>query len=150
MSSTAIARRLRRDQTDEERELRRALKAGRFVGFKFRRQHPKGKHFLDFFCPAARLSVELDGFQHGLPEHLQRDEERAKFLAAEGIKELRFWNHQWRKNREGVLLEIWEALHRRTGCVKLARKERNHRYVPPKPEQLIQKPVKPPGCWPRR
>jgi very-short-patch-repair endonuclease len=63
--------------------------------------------------------VELDGFEHGLPEHLQRDEERAKFLAAEGIEELRFWNHQWRKNREGVLLEIWEALHRRTGCVKV-------------------------------
>ena len=149
MHSTAIARRLRRDQTDEEAELWRALKAGRFAGFKFRRQHPKGKYFLDFFCPAALLSVELDGFQHGLPEHLQRDEERAKFLAAEGIEELRFWNHQWRKNREGVLLEIWEALHRRTGCVKVMRKKQNHRFVPPKPGQLIPKPAKPPTCRPR-
>src|SRR5437773_11603847 len=117
MNPTAIARRLRRDQTDEEKELWRALKAGRFAGFKFRRQHPKGQYFLDFYCPIARLSVELDGFQHGLAEQLQRDEVRAKFLAAEGIEELRYWNHQWRKNREGVLLEIWEALHRRTGCV---------------------------------
>lgn len=150
MNATAIARRLRRDQTDEEKQLWRALKAGRFAGFKFRRQHPSGKYFLDFYCPAARLSVELDGFQHGLPEHLQRDEERAKFLAAEGIEELRFWNHQWRKNREGVLLEIWEALHRRTGCVKVMRKEQNHRFVPPKPEQMIAKPKKPPVCWPRR
>ncbi len=92
----------------------------------------------------ARLAVELDGFQHGLPEHLQRDEERAKFLAAEGIQELRFWNHQWRKNREGVLLEIWEALHRRTGCMKVVRKEQNQRFLPPKPEQIIAKPTKPP------
>ena len=140
MIPTAIARRLRRDQTDEEKELWRALKAGRFAGFKFRRQHPKGKYFLDFYCPLARLSVELDGFQHGLPQHLERDAERANFLAAEGIAELRFWNHQWRKNREGVLLEIWDTLHRQTGCVNVMRKEQNHRFVPPKPEQLIEKP----------
>jgi ATP-dependent helicase HrpA/adenine-specific DNA-methyltransferase len=150
MNPTAIARRLRRDQTDEEKELWRGLKAGRFAGFKFRRQHPQGKYFLDFYCPTARLSVELDGFQHGLPEHIQRDEERAKFLAAEGVEELRFWNHQWRKNREGVLLDIWAALHRRTGCVKVMRKAQNHRFVPPKPEQLIEKPAKPPMCRPRQ
>jgi len=109
-----------------------------------------GNTFLDFFCPAARLSVELDGFQHGLPEHLQCDEERAKILAAEDIEELRFWNHQWRKNREGVLLEIWEALHRRTGCMKVMRKEQNHRFIAPRPEQLIGKPTKPPTCYPRQ
>jgi very-short-patch-repair endonuclease len=150
MNPTSVARRLRRDQTDEENELWRALKAGRFAGFKFRRQHPKGKYFLDFYCPTARLSVELDGFQHGLPEHLQRDEERAKFLSAEGIEELRFWNHQWRKNREGILVEIWEALRRRTGFVKVMRKEQNHRFVPPKPEQLTERPAKPPVCPPRQ
>src|SRR5215475_4326621 len=118
MNPTATARRLRRDQTDEEKQLWHALKAGRFAGFKFRRQHPIGKYFLDFYCPRARLSVELDGFQHGTPEQIQRDEERAGFLAAEKIEELRFWNHQWRQNREGVLLEILTALHRRTGCIK--------------------------------
>src|SRR5437016_359571 len=105
MNPIATARRLRRDQTEEERQLWRALKAGRFAGFKFRRQHPKGQYLLDFFCPMARLAVELDGFQHGLPDHLQRDEERTRFLAGEGIEQLRFWNHQWRKNRDGVLLE---------------------------------------------
>src|SRR6266700_4006329 len=151
MNPTGIARRLRRDQTDEEKGLWRALKAGRFAGFKFRRQHPKGKYLLDFYCPTARLSVELDGFLHGLPEQLQRDEERARFLEAEGIQELRFWNHQWRKNREGVLLEIWEALHRRTGCVQVMRKKQNHRFVPPQPQQqLIEKPTKPPMCRPRQ
>src|ERR1043165_2623223 len=101
MNSISAARRLRRDQTDEEKQLWRALRAGRFAGFKFRRQHSIGKYFLDFFCPAAKLSIELDGFQHGLPEHRQRDEERERFLATEGIEEMRFWNHQWRKNRDG-------------------------------------------------
>jgi very-short-patch-repair endonuclease len=146
MDPIAIARRLRRDQTDAEKELWRALKAGRFAGFKFRRQR---KYLLDFYCPSAKLSVELDGSQHGLPVHLQRDEERTKYLAAEGIEELRFWNHQWHKNREGVLLDIWAALHARTGCVKVMRKEQNHRFVPPKPEQLIEKPDKPSMWRPR-
>lgn len=57
MNPTTIARRLRRNQTDEQKELWRALKAGRFAGFKFRRQHPCGKYFLDFYCPIARNSI---------------------------------------------------------------------------------------------
>jgi very-short-patch-repair endonuclease len=136
MNSTATARQLRREQTEEEKELWRALRAGRFAGFKFRRQHHADRYYLDFYCPIAKLSVELDGFQHGLPEQHQRDGKREKFLASEGIEELRFWNHQWKNNREGVLLEIWNALHRRTGCVAVMRKVQNHRHVPPKVEQL--------------
>jgi very-short-patch-repair endonuclease len=116
---------------------------GRFAGFKFRRQHLLGKYFLDFYCPAAKLSIELDGFQHGLPEQRQHDEEREKFLASEGVEELRFWNHQWWENREGILLEIWNALHRRTGCVAVMRKVRNHRFLPPKADALIQPPPEP-------
>lgn len=143
VNPTAIARRLRRKQTDEEKQLWRALRAGRFAGFKFRRQHPLGRYYLDFYCPAAKLSVELDGFQHGLPEQQQHDAERKKFLAAQGIVELRFWNRTWRDNRAGVLLAIWNALHQRTGSVIVMRKVQNHRYVPPKPGHLIQAPASP-------
>jgi very-short-patch-repair endonuclease len=137
------ARRLRREQTDEEKDLWRALRAGRFAGFKFRRQHPVGAFVLDFYCAAAKLSVELDGFQHGLPEQKAHDEQREKILLGEGIEEMRFWNHQWRKNRDGVLLEIWHALQRRTGCEVVMRKQQNHRYVPPKASQLKSSPRKP-------
>jgi len=139
MNPTENARRLRRKQTDEEKELWRALRAGRFAGFKFRRQHPLGPYILDFFCPAARLSLELDGSQHGFPEQRQRDAEREKFLSEQGIEELRFWNREWRENREDVLLTIWEALHRRTGCVQILRKEENNRFVPPEPKKIVLK-----------
>ena len=142
-AQTSVARLLRRNQTKEEKELWRALKAGRFAGFKFRRQHHIGTYYLDFFCPTAKLSVELDGFQHGLPEQMQRDCEREKFLDALGIEELRFWNHQWNRHREGVLLDIWAALHRRTGCVAVMRKVENHRFVPPNPDKIIPSPTKP-------
>ena len=142
MNPVTNARRLRRKQTDDEKELWSALKAGRFAGFKFRRQHPLGIYWRDFYCPAAKLSIELDGSQHGFPTWQQHDAEREKFLTTQGIEELRFWNHQWRKNPEGVLLEIWNALHRRTGCVRVVRKIKNHRYLPPNPDQLIQTPEK--------
>ena len=87
-----LARLLRRNQTDEEKQLWQALKAGRFAGFKFRRQHQVGDYYLDFYCPTARLSVELDGFQHGLPEQMHHDAVRKNFLDSQGIEELRYWN----------------------------------------------------------
>ena len=136
MDSIDNARRLRRHQTDEEKQLWRSLRAGRFAGFKFRRQHPVGHYCLDFYCPMARLSIELDGFQHGLPARKRHDEAREHFLGGEDIEELRFWNHQWRKNPVGVLLEIWRAVHRRTGCTQVERKVKNQRFVPPHPDQL--------------
>jgi very-short-patch-repair endonuclease len=128
---------LRRNPTCEEKQLWLALRAGRFAGFKFRRQHPLGDFYLDFYCPIAKLSVELDGFHHGLPEQMQHDAARKDFLEAQGIEELRFWNHQWNKNREGVLVDIWTALHRRTGCVAVVRKVQNRRFVPLNPDQII-------------
>ncbi len=59
-SRTIIARRLRRDATDAERLLWRALRESGMT-WKFRRQHPIGRHVADFACPARKLAIELDG-----------------------------------------------------------------------------------------
>ena len=136
MSLKQIARTLRRNQTEEEKQLWRALRSRRFAGFKFRRQHAIGEHILDFYCADAKLAVELDGFQHGSPEGAQRDIEREKLLAEQGIESLRFWNHQWRKNREGCLLEIWNVVQRRTGCVRVDKDVEEQRFVPPDPQKI--------------
>ena len=144
VNPTGNARRLRRKRTREEAQLWQTLRAGRFAGFKFRRQHPLGGYFLDFYCPAARLAVELDGFEHGLPRQQEHDAARDQFLATEDIEELRFWNHQWRSNREGVLWEIWHALQRRTGCLQVIRKVENNRFVPLPVEKLGKKPDRKP------
>jgi len=137
MTLKPIARELRRNQTDEEKELWRALRGRRFAGFKFRRQHAVGGHILDFYCADAKLAVELDGFQHGLPEGIRSDEVREKFLAEQGVETLRFWNHQWRKNREGCLLEIWNVVQRRTGCVRIMKNAPEQRYIPPDSDEII-------------
>jgi ATP-dependent helicase HrpA/adenine-specific DNA-methyltransferase len=148
MGHAAQARNLRRRQTREEKQLWQALRAGRFAGFKFRRQHPFGAYFLDFYCPQARLSIELDGFQHGTFGEFTRNQERERFLQERGIETLRFWNRQWRSNREGVLLEIWHAVHRRTGCLQTARKEQNYRYKPLGYKQIGEKPPQAPFRYP--
>jgi len=127
---------LRKSLTDAELRLWLRLRNRQLGNFKFRRQHPAGKYTLDFYCSTARLSIELDGFKHGSPEQRRHADARKEFLASMGITELRFWNHQWRNDPEAVLLEIWTALHHRTGCTKVMKKSENHQYLAPNQEQL--------------
>ena len=136
MSLKQIARELRRNQTDDEKALWRALRGRRFAGFKFRRQHTVGDHILDFYCADAKLAVELDGSQHGHPDGMHGDAEREKFLEEQGIVTLRFWNSQWRKNREGCLLEIWNAVQQRSGCVRVMKNAEEQRFIPPDLKQV--------------
>ena len=86
------ARRLRREQTEWEHNLWTRLRRRQLKGFKFRRQHPIGPFFADFFCPEAKLVIEIDGSQHG--DELASDESRTEFLRDAGYKVLRFWNYE--------------------------------------------------------
>ena len=64
------------------------IRRGQLNGWRFRRQQPIGPYFVDFFCPAARLIIEVDG-----PLHDDRaapyDERRQSWLECEGYKLLR-------------------------------------------------------------
>jgi len=134
-----FSRRLRREQTPEEKDLWKALRSRRFAGFKFRRQHEVAPYFLDFYCPLARLAVELDGSGHGLPGQAEHDAERDAFLAAKGIAVLRFWNSEWSRNHEGCLLEIWAALTRRVPADELAKLDTaGARFVPPEEGDIMR------------
>jgi very-short-patch-repair endonuclease len=91
---------LRRDQTEAERLLWRAL--GELpVGRRFRRQHPIGRFIVDFACPARKLAIELDGGQHALLE--TEDAARTSELARRGYRVIRFWNNDVIDNLSGVL-----------------------------------------------
>ena len=139
MFSKETARKLRRNQTKEERELWQALRGRQFAGFKFRRQHVAYGYILDFYCADAKLAVELDGFQHGSPEEIQNDGARSKRLTEQGIEVLRFWNHQWRDNRDGCLLETWNALQRRTGVLHILDNLEKQKFIPPDLKHIKQK-----------
>ncbi|HXJ22753.1 MAG TPA: endonuclease domain-containing protein [Polyangia bacterium] len=88
----ALARRraLRRNSTDAEAALWAHLRAQRFAGFKFRRQHPCGPYILDFYCPGRRIAIELDGGQHFEPKAQAFDEHGTTLLRRHGIQVLRF------------------------------------------------------------
>ena len=89
------------------------LRARRFSAYKFRRNHPLGKYFLDFYCEEASLAIELDGGGHGQPGQQSHDAERTRFLGSQGIKVLRFWNSELRRNRQGIRDTIFRELQAR-------------------------------------
>ena len=80
------------------------------MGPKFRRQHTLGPYTLDFFCPAARLAVELDGSQHYEPEQRARDLARDDWLGLRGIRVLRYSDRDVLLEPEAVTEDIWLAL----------------------------------------
>ena len=104
------ARALRREMTDAESKLWYHLRAHGLAGFKFRRQHPFGPYVLDFYCPIARLVIELDGGQHFEPETLVRDAERTRYLEESGLRVLRFTNFEALSETGATLNAIDEAL----------------------------------------
>jgi very-short-patch-repair endonuclease len=106
----ARARLLRRDSTDAEQLIWKALRAHRLNNASFRRQTPIGPFVADFVCHAANLIVELDGGQHFEKEQIKRDARRSAFLAAKGYRILRFSNDDVMTNRQGVLETIAAAL----------------------------------------
>lgn len=85
-----FARKMRKEPTPAERRLWQLLRNRRLVGFEFRRQHPFGSYVLDYYCPAARLVIELDGDTHAAPAAQEQDARRTEYLERRGLKVLRF------------------------------------------------------------
>ncbi|HEX8126316.1 MAG TPA: endonuclease domain-containing protein [Allosphingosinicella sp.] len=83
------ARQLRREPTPPEFRLWQALRL-RPGELKFRRQHPFDRCTVDFFCPAARVVVEVDGDGHGMGDNPERDARRDAWLRSQGLEVLRF------------------------------------------------------------
>jgi very-short-patch-repair endonuclease len=98
------ARELRQAQTPAEKLLWSKRRDRRLNGYKFRRQQPIGRYIADFFCPEARLIIELDGHSHA--EQVEHDQERTRWLESEGYRVARFYNWDVTRNLAGVLQEI--------------------------------------------
>ena len=104
------ARRLRKRSTEAEKLLWSRLRNRKAAGFKFRRQHPIGDRFADFFCAEAQLAIELDGSGHAGHLKQSADLDRELELHAKGIRLLRFWNTQVFDNLDGVVNAIIYAI----------------------------------------
>jgi very-short-patch-repair endonuclease len=104
---TSVAQRLRRNMTETEQLLWRALRELKGPN-RFRRQHPIGRYIVDFACPAARLAIEIDGGQHAVMR--EADDTRSSEIADHGYRVIRFWNGDVMENLDGVLQIICEQL----------------------------------------
>jgi very-short-patch-repair endonuclease len=83
---------LRSTQTQAEDILWQRLRNRQINNLKFYRQYGVGPYILDFFCPVARMAIELDGEQH--KDSVEYDKEREEFLKDKDIKTIRFWNDE--------------------------------------------------------
>ncbi|QXX73860.1 hypothetical protein MHY1_00661 [Methylovirgula sp. HY1] len=90
----AFAKAMRREMTEPERKLWKALRWRLAVnGTHFRRQVPLGPYIADFCSHGAKLIIEVDGDQHGDDTSIARDAERTAYLNSLGYRVLRFSNH---------------------------------------------------------
>jgi very-short-patch-repair endonuclease len=115
-ASVLSARQLRRNQTEAEAVLWRALRGKRFGGVKFNRQKPitvelNGMEtfvIVDFYCHSRGLVIEVDGSSHIGQETY--DQERTTALESSGLRVMRFSNEQVVRETNAVLTTIKEEM----------------------------------------
>ena len=107
------ARQLRRSATPEETILWAELRGTR-LGIPIRRQHPLGNVVVDFYCPRAKVAIELDGAHHDA----DADAERDRLLAKRGIVAVRFENFRVRENLPAVVTAIRDLVLSRASLLR--------------------------------
>jgi len=112
------ARRMRKDPTQAEALLWEKLRKRRLGGLKFRRQHIINPFIVDFYCPAAKFVIEVDGSVH--KHQKEYDRVREEYLEELGYKIVRFRNEEVIENIEMVLAGVYNT------CMNWLDKKVNH------------------------
>ena len=99
---------MRQCPTRAEAMLWEELRRKQLAGYKFRRQHIIYLFIVDFYCPKAKLIIEIDGEIH--LAQADYDSYRQDVLKQMGYKVLRFSNTQIIKEMAWVLDEIRKEL----------------------------------------
>ena len=102
--------RLRHEMTDAEKRLWGRLRLRQIGGHWFYRQKPIGDYIVDFYCPKARLVIEVDGGQHFSGEIIENDRIRDEYLGSLGLKVLRFANNDVLTHIDAVVESIIEGM----------------------------------------
>jgi very-short-patch-repair endonuclease len=108
-----FSRALRSNMTDAELHLWQRLRNKQLCGVQFYRQKPLLSFIVDFYCPKAKLVIELDGSQHFEPDHHAKDNKRDESLVGMGLKVLRFDDIQVLRETDAVLEVIYAEVMRR-------------------------------------
>jgi very-short-patch-repair endonuclease len=100
-----IRRHLRKNQTNEENILWQRVRRKK-LGARIHRQYSFGTYVVDFYCPEAKLVIELLGQVH--KENIQKeyDKVRYDFLVKQGLFVICVWNSTIMKNLEKFLIDV--------------------------------------------
>jgi len=101
-----LSRKLRENMTDAEIHLWTKIRMRQLKGYQFYRQKPIGDYIVDFFCPRAKLVIEIDGSHHFVNEAIEYDRIRDEYVKSLGLKVLRFTNTDVLTNIDGVVDRI--------------------------------------------
>src|SRR5258706_7313073 len=88
------ARKLRNKLTDAEQRLWNRLRGKQILGIQFYRQRPIGSYIVDFYAPAVRLVIEVDGGHHLDTFHARYDRRRNAHLKPLALIGFRFDDRQ--------------------------------------------------------
>ncbi len=105
-----VSQNLRKSATDAEKYLWSKLRGKQLKGHQFYRQKILGRYIVDFFCPKARLVIELDGSQHYEEPGKEKDRVRDEALKGIGLTVLRFSDREVFENTDAVVEKIWNYL----------------------------------------
>ena len=109
-SLKSLSRTLRSNMTDYERILWTKLKGKQLKNTQFYRQKIIGNYIADFYCPKAKIIIEIDGSQHYQKEEIKNDKDRDCYFQSLGLKVLRFSNNEIKSNLMGVVDMLYELL----------------------------------------
>ncbi len=105
-----LRRGLRQRQTFAEQRFWTRVSNRQFFNLKFRRQHGIGPYIVDFYCPARKLVVEIDGDTHADDQAIRQDQERTHDLTAMGYTVIRYTNRQISSSYEEVFEDLARKL----------------------------------------
>ena len=127
------ARKLRRVMTPPEVRLWQWMR-GEPEEFKFRRQHPAGRFVFDFYCPAARLVIEVDGETHNRGDQPARDDARDAWCVGQGLRALRVPALSVRKEMDSIARAILAVCHEQLSRLPLHHSPEEANGPPPHAE----------------
>ena len=85
---------------------------------KMYKQRPIRTFVADFYCPLARLVIELDGSQHYTEQGKEYDEQRTAILEQYGVQVLRFTNLDVDRHLDAVCAQIDTTIQHRIADIR--------------------------------
>jgi very-short-patch-repair endonuclease len=101
---------LRSNMTDAEKRLWLKLRLKQLNGYRFYRQKIIENYIVDFFCPEAKLIIEVDSSQHMADKEAKADKIRDNLMIKFSYKVLRFYDNDVLTNIEGMIEKISGSL----------------------------------------